>query len=294
MARIGAPILVDGRGRFRRLACPVSDPEQASGYEAPTLYTDPVLYDILHAPGTAEEVGALNSIATRFAAGAPDVWLEPACGSGRCLRLAAKQGRSVIGFDLEPDMIRYAQKRSQRAGITDRSAYFVGDMRRFSHELRPESIGLAFNTINTIRHLETDGELLTHLNQTSQVLHPLGVYAVGISLTVYGLEPPSEDIWTARRGSCSLTQIVQYLPPTDPEGDRMESVYSHLTVDRPRGEEHIPSSYALRAYDLEQWRAVIERSALRVVGVVDAAGEPCEPTAPGYAIWVLGRRDGNG
>lgn len=254
------------------------------------LYTDAAVYDILHGPGTAEDVDVLEAIAAKHAAGAPDVWLEPACGSGRYLRVASGRGHGVVGFDLEPGMIEYAEARAERAGMSDRSSYFVGDMRSFASDVEAGSIGLAFNLINTFRHLESDADALRHFEEMAAVLAPSGVYVVGISLTVYGLEPPSEDVWEGARGQCRVSQVVQYMPPTDADGDRMEQVYSHLTIERPRGEEHRPSHYALRAYDLEQWRALVAKSALREVAVVDQEGEPCEATAPGYSLWVLGRR----
>jgi len=258
--------------------------------ESVGLYTDASVYDILHGPGTAEDVDALEAIAAKHAAGAPDVWLEPACGSGRYLRVAAGRAaeRRVIGSDYEAGMIEYAQQRAERAGVADRSSFFVGDMRDFGSHVEKSSVGFAFNLINTFRHLETDVDALRHFEEVARVLSPGGVYVVGISLTVYGLEPPSEDVWEGARGRCKVSQVVQYLPPTDPDGDRMEQVYSHLTIERPRGEEHRPSHYALRAYDLDQWRTLIGRSALREVAVVDQEGEACEATAPGYSLWVLG------
>jgi hypothetical protein len=76
----------------------------------------------------------------------------------------------------------------------------------------------------------------------------------------------------------------------DGGGDRMEAVYSHLTITRPGGEEHRPSQYALRAYDLDQWRGLIGRSALREVAVLEQDGTACEATAPGYSLWVLAAR----
>ncbi|MEM1072331.1 MAG: class I SAM-dependent methyltransferase [Planctomycetota bacterium] len=260
--------------------------EQADEVE---LYADPKVYDILHGPGTAEDVDAIERIERRWAEGAPEVWLEPACGSGRYLRVAAKRGRRVVGFDLSSGMIGYAQDRMTRLGLDSRASLFIADMCRFAERVEPGSIGVAFNLINTVRHLGTDRDVLRHFDEVARCLDTRGVYAVGISLTVFGLEPPSEDHWMGRRGRCEVVQHIQYMPPLDPMGDRREQVYSHVTVTRPSGETHQPSNYWLRAYDLDQWRDVIDRSCLTVRGVVDAEGVPCEPTAPGYAIWVLGR-----
>lgn len=253
------------------------------------LYADPSIYDILHATGTSGEVDALERIEACFCAGAPKVWLEPACGSGRYLRVAAKRGRRVIGFDLAADMIEYARQRAHNAGTADLHQLFVGDMRHFASEVEPGSVGLAFNPINTIRHLETDEDLLAHFEQVARTLDEAGVYAVGISLTSYEYEMPSEDVWSGKRGTCAVQQVINYLPP-ESKADRFEQIYSVLTVTRPSGEEQIVSSYKLRTYNESQWRQLIERSALRVLGVVDMEGMPDEPEEPGYAVWVLARR----
>ncbi|MFI4871688.1 MAG: class I SAM-dependent methyltransferase [Phycisphaerales bacterium JB061] len=257
--------------------------------EPNALYADPSIYDILHASGTADDVNALERIEACFCAGATGTWLEPACGSGRYLRLAVRRGKSVVGFDLEEHMIAYAKDIAERRNTTDQQQLFVADMRSFAEHIAPGSIGLAFNLINTIRHLETDEDLIQHFAEIAKCLDTNGVYAVGISLTAYGLEMPSEDVWTGKRGTCEVMQVINYLPPAD-ESDRSEQIYSHLTVTRPSGEEHIPSSYTLRTYNESQWRDVIDRSALRVLGVVDMLGEPAEPEEPGYAIWVLAPR----
>jgi len=257
--------------------------------EPNALYADPSLYDILHASGTADDVDALERIEACFCAGAKQAWLEPACGSGRYLRLAARRGKQVAGFDLEHSMIEYARERAKKAETADRQNLFVADMREFTDHIKPNSIGLAFNLINTIRHLENDEDVLTHFTEISACLDGCGVYAVGISLTAYGLEMPSEDVWTGKRGTCEVCQVINYIPPADAK-DRAEQIYSHLTVTRPTGEEHIPSSYSLRTYNEHQWRDIVDSSVLRIIGVVDMSAEPTEPEEPGYAIWVLAPR----
>ena len=251
------------------------------------LYEDPAVYDILHAPGTADDVDVLEAVHRQYVKDADAFWLEPACGSGRYLRLAARRGRRVIGFDLEAPMIDYARRRAERQGLTDRMTFFVADMRTFATQVKPKSIGLAFNLINTIRHLESDADLLDHFEQVASVLQPGGVYVVGLSLTLYGHEMPSEDVWEGARGRCRVSQFIHYTPPIERDGDRLEQIYSHLTISRPSGTTEIPSSYALRTYDEAQWRRVLEQSPLRVIQTLDQSGQPCIPEAPGYALWIL-------
>ncbi|HHN78208.1 MAG TPA: class I SAM-dependent methyltransferase [Phycisphaerales bacterium] len=257
-----------------------------------SLYRDAMIYDILHTPGTAEELDALERIAATFAPADTDpsrrLWVEPACGSGRLVRLAARRGIPSTGFDLNEGMIAYARGRAAKR--TDPQRYRVADMRTFVDDdaCRPGSATFVFNTINTFRHLMTDDDAAAHLEQVRAALRTGGAYAVGLNTTMYGCEQTVEDVWSARRGSVGVTQTVQYIPPTGKHGGaRIERVISHLVIDRPSGESHVDSTYALRTYSLKQWLGLIEKSPLRLIGTTDDAGHPTPPAETGYRIYVL-------
>ena len=257
------------------------------------LYADAMIYDILHTPGTAEELDALERIAARTArTGAPTQrWLEPACGSGRCVRLAASRGTHATGFDLDPDMVAYANDRFARSGLGGTARATTADMRSFVSDgaVEPGSFDFAFNTINSFRHLMSDRDTLAHLDQISRSLAPGGTYAVGLSTCAYGLEAASEDVWQAARGTLSITQTVQFIPPTGRHGGtRVERVLSHLHIERPSGDEHRDSTYGLRTYSLDQWLDLISRSALDLIEITDHEGRPSDPGESGYRLYVLG------
>ena len=252
------------------------------------LYGDAAIYDILHAPGTAAEVDALERIERDWArAGGRRLagrrlWYEPACGTGRYLRVAHGRGRRVGGYDRDPGMVAYAQRRLgslvRVAAMTDRTVPGV----------RPGAVALAFNPVNTIRHLPDDAAVLAHLAQVAALLAPGGVYCVGISFVDYDRLEPEEDLWEGARGRCRVSQLVNYLPPEPgTPRSRLETVISHLTVSRPSGEEHRDDRYDLRCYDRRQWRRLVARSALRRVGSRDAAGRPLAGRELPYAWEVL-------
>ena len=247
------------------------------------FYDDPSIYDILHTPGTASEVDGLERISLRFAPGRPErhVWLEPACGTARHLRVAAGRGRRVMGFDLSPAMIAYARARLASLGLAGRAELFVADMASFE---TPRRAHFAFNMINTIRHLPSDRALRDHLAAVGASLVPGGIYAVGLGFTD-PREQPSEDVWEAARGRCRVRQVVQYLPP--PSGSRRERVISHLEVVRPGSSRHIDSTYDLRTYTRAQWRRVVAGSPLVEEAVVGEHGRLVE--SDGYAIRILRR-----
>ncbi len=255
------------------------------------FYADPLVYDVLHAPGTRDDVAALLRIARRFVPGRePLRLLEPACGSGRFVIDLAARGHECTGFDLSSDMIRYANARARERGLGRLARFFVADMRTFVAGRRMRPFDVAFILINSIRHLPSDAAMVDHLRQVRSALRPGGVYLVGLSLCAYGLESETEDVWRGSRGGVSVSQVVQYLPPPGDRGRaRNERVVSHMTVTR-RGcpPMHLDSTYVLRGYDLAQWRAVTARAGMRIIGCVASDGRrECEPAEPGYFVFAL-------
>jgi SAM-dependent methyltransferase len=256
-------------------------------------YDDPAVYDILHTPGSAAELDTVQRLARRHleAQGRGRrryTWLEPACGTGRYLRLLARRGEHAVGFDRDPAMVAYARRGMRALGPQRRARVLVADMTRFADRVGPRRIDIAFNLVNTIRHLQNDAQMQAHLIEVARVLRAGGLYVVGMSLTQYGAELPSEDLWVGRRGSCRVTQLVQYLPPGSPgPRGRIETVISHLMIERPRGVEHRDATYDLRCYDAAQWRKLVERSPLRIVAAADAHGNPIVDWNTTYVVFLM-------
>jgi SAM-dependent methyltransferase len=279
------------------------------------FYADALLYDILHAEGTAHDARVVTRLVRAYADGGaprtggrvgaltgPLILMEPACGSGRYLLALAKKGHRAAGFDLSPAMIRFAKQQARARGFIGtrttpaRVRAFVARMEDFTLPPAWRAHG-AFNLINSIRHLSSDRAMLAHLRAVRRALLPGGVYIVGLGLCAYGLETESEDVWrgarTIRGVRTRVTQTVQYLP-APPEGEhstrtrpRAEQVISHLVVTRGASERHIDSTYTLRSYNLAQWRGILERAGWSIAAVTDQDGLPTKPSEPGYYLWVL-------
>lgn len=255
------------------------------------LYADPLLYDVLHAPGTREERRLLERVAARHGARG-GAWLEPACGTARLLRDAAAAGIHVVGFDREPGMIAFAREALERRGHAGRAELFVADMTDFLPQLGRRRVALAFNLINSIRHLPSDSAMLAHFEQVARALRPGGIYVVGVHLCGYERERPAVESWVGQRGGLRVWQEVRYRPPRGPADRRRreEEVVSRMTVTRPSGVERIESRYMLRTYSPRQWSRLLRDSALELVEVIDEQVQPVEPVAGEYALYVLQAR----
>lgn len=242
------------------------------------MYSNPEIYDILHTSGTSEEIDTYIKIVSNYLQLNKSLrWLEPACGSGRCLRLLKNRGFDVVGFDLDPNMIEYC-----KAALGD--AVFQADMANFTSHL-DSKFDIAFNPYNSIRHLDCDKAILSHLKQVAQSLNRGGLYLVGMSLSNYETDIPEEDIWTGSRGDCKVTQVVNYLPPDSEQ--RIETVISHIVTENP--DENIDETYQLRSYDKSEWAEVIAKSGLELIASYDSIGVPAADRKLIYQIDVLKR-----
>ncbi len=262
----------------------------ASGFHRNDFYEDPRIYDILHTPGTACEVDGLQRITRRYlsSTGGRQTWFEPACGTGRYLRVLANRGVRTVGFDGSSVMVNYAKQRLRRLGLTRRCRLFVADMVNFATPLEGRRVDFAFNLINTIRHLPSDRALLEHFAQMAEVLTPTGIYAVGISLSQYGHEFANQDRWKGTRGRCRVSEVVRYDPP-DGKGNagRREQVIHRITVKTPRHIKRFESNYFLRCYNHRQWRALLRRSPFEVLASVDERGTPIGEYPMIYQVELL-------
>lgn len=275
-------------------AAPAADAEASQG-----LYADPSIYDILYTPGTAAEIDALERIERALAAGRlrdDRLWFEPACGTGRCLRVAAGRGRKVAGFDREAPMLEYARRRLAACAGASAKRLFEADLADFADAahragLKPGTVDFAFMTVNSLRHLMSDREMKAHFAQVADLLRPGALYVVGISLTDYDWLWPDEDTWAGTRGSCKVSQVINWLPPEPgtPRG-RLERALSHLTVTRPGGAVDLDDAYDLRCYDDGQWRKLVGASALEHAGSFNALGKPLPPGTWPYQLEALRKR----
>jgi SAM-dependent methyltransferase len=140
---------------------------------------------------TAGELRFVRDACARWVTGATRDILEPACGPGRLTVALARAGFNVRAFDLEPSMVDYARRKSQRYSsqvIVER-----GDMRSFS---LPKQYDAAVCLLDSFRHLLTEADALAHLQAVARAVRSGGVYLLGLHLL-----PPDADLNCTERWS---------------------------------------------------------------------------------------------
>ena len=100
-------------------------------------------------------------------------FLELACGPGRHAQQFARLGWRAVGLDLSEDMLIYADEVARPAGVL--VDWRIGNMVDYS---LPEPVGLVGCLMESLTHLVTNEEVVTHLRAVARSLVSGGVYVI--------------------------------------------------------------------------------------------------------------------
>lgn len=168
------------------------------------LYDYPRYYDLVFGSDWKAEFDFLRAAFKRYATGQVRRVFEPACGTGRLLFRLGVAGYEVSGLDLNPRAVEFCNKRLLKHHLS--AGVFVGDMSDFR---LPRKVDVAFNMINSFRHLLSEDAARGHLQCVADSLRRGGVYVLGLHLTPTEGEPMSEESWSARRGHLAINTHLQ-------------------------------------------------------------------------------------
>lgn len=91
--------------------------------------------DVIWVPTPERAVERMMAMAR---VGPEDVLIDLGSGDGRIVVAAARRGARAFGVDLNPDMVRLAQRRAREAGVADRATFQVQDI--FKADLRQATV----------------------------------------------------------------------------------------------------------------------------------------------------------
>src|SRR5215510_1115833 len=140
------------------------------------LYQRVHYYDIALQRPIDREVDFVQAVFKKHAGRELSSLLEIACGPSYHGVLAAQRGIRVVGLDLLPEMIEFAQQRAQEANVKLETV--VADMRDF--ELSTP-VDMAMCTFDAIDVLTRNEDILQHLQSVGRNLVPGGIYLLQIS-----------------------------------------------------------------------------------------------------------------
>lgn len=236
-----------------------------------SIYDHPKYYDLVFGADCAAEIKFITRCAHLFSEHTPERMFEPACGTGRLLYWLAKKGFDVGGLDLNPRAVDFCNARFRRHDLPEPA--FVADMADFTVD-RPYDI--AFNTINSFRHLGTEKASRQHLRCMGRAVRAGGLYLLGVHLTPTEVAPSETESWSARRGSLSIN--THMWTNSRDKKSRIERFGIRFDVHSPSRSFRIVDELVLRSYTPAQMRRLITSSGCwEVVETFDFAYDVDEP-----------------
>jgi len=236
-----------------------------------SIYDHPKYYDLVFGADCAAEMGFIRDINDVYLGGKARRLFEPACGTGRLLYGLAKHDFEVSGIDLNPKAVEFCNKRFERKGM--KPTAWVADMSDFKPKRKWD---LAFNTINSFRHLTTAQTAHDHMRCMAAGTKKGGIYLVGIHLTPTAAAPSEEESWAARRGHLSI--VTQMWTIERAPRKRMERFGIRFDIFTPKGQKRIADELRLRSYTPKQFQSLIDtEGSWEIAGTYDFGYDVSEP-----------------
>ncbi len=216
-----------------------------------SIYDHPKYYDLVFGADCAAEMKFIRQCNAQFMGDRARRMFEPACGTGRLLFRLAKQGFDVGGVDLNPKAIEFCNARLSKHGFAPST--FVGDMASFQVKRKWD---LAFNTINSFRHLSSEKAARAHLQCMAGAIRKGGLYLLGLHLRPTEAAPSETESWSARRGNLCVNTHMWTLERDVP--GRVERFGIRFDVYTPLRQFRITDCLVLRSYTDNQLRRLIK------------------------------------
>ncbi|MEM7019266.1 MAG: class I SAM-dependent methyltransferase [Pseudomonadota bacterium] len=175
-----------------------------------SIYDYPLYYDILFGWDRTLEADFYSTTLKLYSIEPDDKVLEVGCGTGQIARKLAKRGWQMTGLDLSSEMTSFMIQCATTKQLTITA--INDDMRYFSEA----GYDAAICPMSTVRLLQTDEDMLAHLQAMSSALRVNGIYILDIYLTpLEGEDEGDPDSWSMSRDSIEITANDEYIVVDD-------------------------------------------------------------------------------
>jgi len=217
-------------------------------------YDLPQYYDLAFRDGVRREARFIQEAARRYCDFPVTRMLEPACGTGRLLRVLARRGYDMVGLDLNRSALDFLAAFLKRNRL--KAELIEGDMAAFTLE-RP--VDLAFNTLNGFRHLLTEEEAVSHLCCVGEALRPGGLYILGMHLWPPDADEAIVERWKVKQGDITLSVRIDV--PEFNLHRRIEQMRVEMKAKNGHGRaRRYLDQFPLRTYDAAQTRRLLDQA----------------------------------
>jgi SAM-dependent methyltransferase len=216
-------------------------------------YDSPRYYDLIFDEDSVNEADFLEAMMWKYGVADTGTVLEPACGSGRLVSEFARRGYSVDGFDLNENMLEFAQRRLAEEDLW--ANLWVDSMQAFKTE---RSYDMAHCLVSTFKYLPTETDALENLRKVAACLHKGGLYILGLHLSQYGRENYEHERWVVERDGVKVVSNTRTWPADRKK--RNEKLRNRLRVKYDgEAEKMLETNWQFRTYDAAQLKRLIAK-----------------------------------
>lgn len=125
--------------------------------------------------------------------------VELACGPGRHALAFARRGWRAVGLDMSEDMLAYGEAIARQTGVT--VEWQAADMRDYT---LAAPVGIAASMMESLTHLVTNEDVVTHLRAVARNLVPGGVLIIEMAHPSTLGREHLPNTWTMREGDMQV------------------------------------------------------------------------------------------
>lgn len=216
-------------------------------------YDSPRYYDLIFDEDSVNETDFLEALMWEHGVADTSRILEPACGSGRLISEFARRGYAVDGFDLNENMLQFAERRLVEDDLM--AHLWVDPMQSFKTKKRYD---LAHCLVSTFKYLQTEGDAVANLERVAACLNPGGLYVIGIHLSNYARTDYEHERWAVERDGLKVVSNTRTWPPD--RKNRTEQLRNRLRVQHgSEAEKTLETNWQFRTYDAAELAALIAK-----------------------------------
>jgi hypothetical protein len=232
-------------------------------------------YDIWFSWDPATERDFVLGASRRWGIVEPRRILEPMCGPGRLLR---SMPGWAVGLDIMQPIVRCAARANP---------VFRADAARFG--IREGAFDLAYNLIDSFRHLRSEDDARGHLGCTARALRIGAVYVLGLDINGDIPADTHRETWEIEKDGRTVRGYVEGLGDADSE-TRTETMHAAYEIDGEPREFYYP----VRTYTRRQFEDLIdEEGSFEIAAVYDRRYDVESPIelseVAGSAVVILRR-----
>lgn len=183
-------------------------------------------------------------------------FLEIACGPARHAREFVRRGWQSYALDLSAEMVEYAVHEAKKEGL--KIDGLVGDMINFKLD---KKVPLAASMMESIAHITTNDEMISHLRSVAKNLKPGGIYVIEATHPMFFFPDSETNTWTSTEDNFSVE--ITFGTPDDSYNSLKQTWLSTTKLKIKNGNAPVIETESIsevRWYLLQEMKLLIEKA----------------------------------